>query len=179
MMNILPSYTHLSLIDKNPLLVKAWIRSFSAFPEVNIIEGDILSHAKNTLVSPANSYGDMGGGVDLVYRNYFGHEIERKVQKQIQLTDKNYLPVGQSLLVETDNLRFPYLIVVPTMFLPEPTTDKNCYMAMQALLLQIQQQGEKLSEVFCPGFGTGIGRISPERAANTMAQAYSNWKASF
>lgn len=165
----------LTLIDIKPELVEAWLIAFQDIPEVNIMHGDILQHAENTLVSPANSYGDMGGGVDLAYRYFFGREIERRVQQKIQDTGQPYLPVGKSLLVETGHAHFPFLIVAPTMFLPEATTAKNCYLAMQAILGCMQLHRDKLRTVYCPGLGTLTGKLSPMHAASTMAAAYRDW----
>ena len=97
----------LTLIDINYHLVEAWLIAFQGIPDVSIQHGDILKHATNTLVSPANSYGDMGGGVDLAYRHFFGRDIERRVQHKIQTTGQAYLPIGQSLLVDTGHPRLP------------------------------------------------------------------------
>lgn len=30
--------------------------------------------------------------------------------------------------------------------------------------------------VFCPGMGTGVGRLSPRIAAKAMAEAYARWE---
>lgn len=166
----------LTLIDINPSLVDAWLIAFQDIPEVNIIHGDILKHAENTMVSPANSYGDMGGGVDLAYRYFFGRDIERKVQQNIQDSGQPYLPIGQSLLVDTGHQRLPWLIVAPTMFLPEPTSARNCYLAMQAILDCMQENQQVLQAVHCPGLGTLTGRLSPAQAASTMAEAYRDWQ---
>ena len=57
----------LNLIDINSSLVSAWTDAFAEFPEVNIREGDILKVAEDCVVSPANSYGYMDGGIDAVY----------------------------------------------------------------------------------------------------------------
>lgn len=165
----------LTLIDTNRELVDAWLMAFQNIAEVNIMHGDILKHAKNTLVSPANSYGDMGGGIDLAYRYFFGRDIECRVQQKIQDTGQPYLPIGKSLLVATGHLHFPWLIVAPTMFLPEPTSARNCYMAMRAILDCMQRHSDKLEAIYCPGLGTLTGRLSPMQAASTMAAAYTDW----
>src|SRR5689334_20182067 len=124
----------LHLVDVSPRMVSAWRSAFEAHPEVRIIEGSIVEVARGAIVSPANSYGEMGGGVDLVYRSHFGRDIERRVQAKIRETFGNYLPVGEALLVETGSTVIPHLIAAPTMFLPEPTTAENVYLAMSAAL---------------------------------------------
>lgn len=150
--------------------------AFQDIPDVSIQHGDILKHATHTLVSPANSYGDMGGGVDLAYRYFFGRDIERRVQQKIQATGQAYLPIGQSLLVNTGHQHFPWLIVAPTMFLLEPTSTKNCYLAMQAILNCMHENRNTLEAVHCPGLGTLTGRLSPAHAASSMANAYNDWQ---
>ena len=166
----------LTLIDINHELVHAWLIAFQDIPEVNIQHGDILKQATHTLVSPANSYGDMGGGVDLAYRYFFGRDIERKVQQKIQATGQSYLPIGQSLLVDTGHQRLPWLIVAPTMFLPEPTSTRNCYLAMQAILDCMRENQHVLEAVHCPGLGSLTGRLNPTQAASTMAEACQDWQ---
>src|SRR5580704_13695059 len=124
----------LHLVDRSPDLVREWQRAFREFPEVIIEIGDILQLAHTALVSPANSYGYMNGGIDLAYRTFFGIEIERAVQTKITQEVGPYLPVGQAILVETGHARIPYLISAPTMFLPEPTNADACERAMVAAL---------------------------------------------
>jgi hypothetical protein len=59
--------SYLTLVDKQEALVSALQQEFASFPEVSIVEGNILELAENCIVSPANSYGFMDGGIDLQY----------------------------------------------------------------------------------------------------------------
>ncbi len=54
----------LHLVDINAGLVEAWSKHLAEPPEVDIHCADILSVAKNVLVSPSNSTGFMDGGID-------------------------------------------------------------------------------------------------------------------
>ena len=165
---------HLHLVDVSAGMVIAWRAAFSGYPEVRIVEGSIVQVARGAVVSPANSYGEMGGGVDLVYRNHFGREIERRVQAKIQQTFGNYLPIGEPVLVETGSTVIPHLITAPTMFLPEPTTDGTVYLAMAAVLKLARSRADVLESIFCPGMGTGVGRLPFAAAASAMAKAYAH-----
>src|SRR5690348_1808703 len=95
----------LHLVDRSEDLVRVWEVAFRAYPEVVIERGDILKAAHTALVSPANSYGYMNGGIDLAYRHFFGIQIEHTVQRRIQEVAGAYLPVGQAVLVETGHDR--------------------------------------------------------------------------
>jgi hypothetical protein len=55
------------LRDINAALVAAWERAFADAPDVIVTRGDLLEHAADAVVSPANSFGYMDGGIDLVY----------------------------------------------------------------------------------------------------------------
>lgn len=166
----------LYLVDKSPAMVSAWESVFFDVPEITIYHGNILDYAENTIVSPANSYGYMDGGIDHVYRNFFGISIEHFVQKGIRKTGENYLPVGSSILVSTGNKTIPYLIVAPTMFLPEPISPHNCFYAMSAVLNCADKFTDKIKKVFCPGLGTGVGQVEPLDSAREMKVAYVRWK---
>lgn len=166
----------LYLIDQAPTMVSAWDSVFFDLPEITIYHGNILDYAENTVVSPANSYGYMDGGIDRVYRDFFGIPIENTVQDSIRKTDENYLPVGSSILVRTGNKKIPYMIVAPTMFLPEPIRPQNCFYAMSAILNTVDKFEEKIKKVFCPGLGTGVGQVEPLESAKAMKAAYLKWK---
>lgn len=166
----------LQLVDLNEAVVSAWAAAFSQFPEVSIHHADILELAENCLVSPANSHGFMDGGVDSAYRDFFGERIEQKVQEAILRRPEGHLPVGASLVVRTDHPRVPYLIVAPTMTMPEVVEPRNCYRAMRALLRVAGESADISRNVFSPGLATGVGRVAPEAAALMMAEAYRDWK---
>ena len=165
----------LHLVDINPVLVAAWRKSFCAFPEVDVQCGDILSVAHNCLVSPANSHGFMDGGIDDQYRRFFGPKIEEAVQHAILLRPEGMLPVGASLAVRTGHPRIPFLIVAPTMEMPEAVSSQHCGRAMRAILRLIRAHPSLGDDVFCPGLGTLTGRVAPDLASEEMATVYSEW----
>lgn len=169
-----PAVFTLYLVDLSEPVVRAWQAVFAGFDKVSIEQCNIVDIADDTVISPANSYGDMGGGVDLVYRDFFGRQLERKVQGAIAEAHGNYLPIGEALLVETDHAIIPRMIVSPTMFLPEPTSQLNVYKSMCAALRVAKQWMDSIDTLFCPGMGTGIGCVSPEDAAEAMVGAYND-----
>ncbi len=51
------------LVDLNPEVVKAWNQFFSRGGRAEITEGDIMSLDTTAIVTPANSFGIMEGGL--------------------------------------------------------------------------------------------------------------------
>lgn len=165
----------LHLVDINPSLVAEWRRCFEQFPEVTIHHAEIFSVAEHCIVSPANSHGFMDGGIDLAYRNFFGERIERTVQDAIQRRPEGILPVGASLAVPTGHEHIPYMIVAPTMEMPEAVPAHHCSRAMTAIFRTLDNHPEISGSVYCPGLATLTGRVEPDIAAEHMAKAYSEW----
>jgi O-acetyl-ADP-ribose deacetylase (regulator of RNase III) len=165
----------LHLVDINAALVSSWRTAFAAFPDVDIQHRDIFSVAQHCLVSPANSHGFMDGGIDDQYRRFFGAQIEQTVQRAIHQRPEQMLPVGASLVVRTNHSRIPWLIVAPTMEMPEAVPAKHSGRALRAALRLVDHHQELDSDIFCPGLGTLTGRVAPELAAQEMAIAYSGW----
>ena len=58
----------LHLVDFGGHLVSAWAQQFSQCPEVTVQQGDLLAMAENCVVSLANSFGFMDGGIDAACR---------------------------------------------------------------------------------------------------------------
>ena len=166
----------LHLVDYNGHLVNAWGEAFNPFPEVTVQQGDLLAVAEHCVVSPANSYGFMDGGIDAAYRAFFGAEIERTVQDAIARRPEGHLPVGASLVVPTGHSRIPFLIVAPTMTIPEQVESRHCYRAMRAVLRIVSRDAEVGRDVYCPGLATGVGMVPPQDAAAMMAEAYHDWR---
>jgi O-acetyl-ADP-ribose deacetylase (regulator of RNase III) len=167
----------LHLVDVNPQVVIAWREAFRAFPEVQISEADILTIAHNTIVSPANSYGFMDGGIDAVYLAFFGVSIQSKVHDAIQRRPEGHLPIGASVVIKTGHSRIPFMILAPTMTVPEAVSADNAYRAMRAVLRLAGNDPVVGQQVFCPGMATLTGRVSPNESAMQMAEAYKDWKA--
>jgi len=165
----------LHLVDINADLVRTWREAFAPFPEVDIAHADILSVSHHCLVSPANSHGFMDGGIDDQYRLFFGPQIEQTVQAAILRRRDGMLPVGASLLVPTGHARVPWLIVAPTMEMPEAVPASHSGRAMRAILRLVDQYPELNADIFCPGLATLTGRVPVELAAEEMAMAYGAW----
>jgi O-acetyl-ADP-ribose deacetylase (regulator of RNase III) len=168
----------LHLVDADPEVVAALRDAFRSFPEVEVARGNLLAVAHNTVVSPANSYGFMDGGIDRAYLDFFGTAIEGRVREAIARRPEGHLPVGASLVIRTGHARIPYLLVAPTMLAPEAVTSDSCYRAMRAVLRLADSHTEAGQIIFCPGLGTGVGMVDPSQAAEAMAQAYKDWKVS-
>jgi O-acetyl-ADP-ribose deacetylase (regulator of RNase III) len=118
----------------------------------------------------------MDGGIDAAYHAFFGSQIERAVQEAIARRPEGHLPVGASMIVRTGHARVPFLIVAPTMTVPEMVESGNCYRAMRAVLRVAGADAEVGRDVYCPGLATGVGMVPPEEAASAMAKAYTEWK---
>ena len=118
----------------------------------------------------------MDGGIDAAYRAFFGVQIEHTVQDAVTRRPEGHLPVGASLVVRTGHKRVPYMIVAPTMTVPEQVESRNCYRALKAVLRIAGTDDEIGQDAYCPGLATGVGMVPPENAAAEMALAYGDWK---
>ena len=77
-------FVKLYLRDLNPDLVQAWNRQFGGTPDVETSCGDIFDVVCDAIVSPANSFGFMDGGIDLLYSRHFGWDLQRRLRERIQ-----------------------------------------------------------------------------------------------
>lgn len=162
------------MVDKNPDLVAAWHEYFTGLDKVFVDQGDILSVAQDVLVSPANSYGFMDGGIDSSYIQLFGLTVQQSLQERINTRPEGYLPIGCAELILTNHSRVPYLIAAPTMVTPEAVPSRNCFYAMIAIL-NLASRHSHITKVYCPGLGTGVGCVPLQLAAQEMATAYRRW----
>lgn len=156
------------LRDINKELCEAW--KAEEIPMASVYCGDIFHSPSESIVSPANSFGFMDGGIDGVYTKHFGDKVQRRVQLAIKSVTLNAeLLVGQAIWVATDDLEFPYLISAPTMRVPMPIHDPvDVYLATRAAMkIAISKRYE---EILFPGMGTSVGRIAPKVAAKMMAK---------
>ena len=130
------------------------------------------------IVSPANSYGIMNGGIDEVYMLMFPG-IENKVKKAIRekYPETKELPVGECLSVPIEKMRrcripsIKELICCPTMRVPSDIngTD-NIYLAMKGLL-DFLKLNKRPIKVVIPGLGTLTGKLPFEESAEQIKRA--------
>ncbi|QFT56450.1 macro domain-containing protein [Microbulbifer sp. THAF38] len=166
------------LIDKSKELVEAWHQVFGDIEIFEIIEGDFFSKPADAMVSPANSFGIMDGGLDLPIRNELGFEVEDRLQERIKSDFHGELPIGSAIVIPTSNSRWPYLISAPTMRIPEDISNTmNAYHAFRAILNSVRLFNEstptqRINSIVCPGLGTGIGNLPARRCAGHMRAAY-------
>ncbi|MGI4872518.1 MAG: macro domain-containing protein [Janthinobacterium lividum] len=171
----------LILIDPQEQLCEAWQSAFQGANEVEIVNGKFEQVADfDCMVSAANSFGLMDGGVDLAITNFFGTALQTKVQQRILRDYNGEQPVGTSFIIETDSKAHPFLAHTPTMRVPMPITNTdNVYLAMKAMLQCVKDfnnSSERIKTVVCPGLGTATGRVPYEEAARQMALAYQYYK---
>ena len=166
----------LHFVDISPAVTSALIEAFKDHPEVRVICGDILVHAHHCVVSPANSFGFMDGGIDAAYTAFFGPGLQETVQAAIHQRPERMLPVGAALAVPTWHDRIPYMIVAPTMEVPEEVPASHSGRALRAVLRVADAEPRVAADIYCPGLATLIGRVPPEDAAASMLAAYQHWK---
>lgn len=166
----------LHFVDTDGDVVDELRRAFAGAADVTCAAGDILLVARHALVSPANSYGFMDGGIDAAYSAFFGPQVQAAVQEAINRRPEGYLPVGASLAIRTGHVRVPFLIVAPTMHTPEEVSSQNCYRAMRAVLRLVEAENALEQDVYCPGLATGTGRVPAADAAREMFRAYEDWR---
>lgn len=167
-------------------LADAWKRFCGDLDFVEIHRGNIFDAKADAFVSPANSFGFMDGGIDLVYSQQFGWDVQRHLQQIIKERHDGELLIGQAEIVETNSSDQPrFIIAAPTMRVPMILQDTiNPYLATRAVFLHIlhgtfsppnKLAGTKVSDavssVAFPGMGTGTGRVGPNTCARQVRAA--------
>ena len=168
----------LYLIDSKPELCEKWRQVFSSYPEVEVLSGDYFQQSADAIVSPANSFGIMDGGLDLAIRNELGFQIETDIQEVILNKYHGEMPIGNAEIINTNHDRWSYMISAPTMRIPENINyTLNTYIAFRAILIAINNFNElvpkkPIKSLVCSGLGTEIGSMEPIKCAAQMRAAY-------
>lgn len=157
----------ITIVDLNPAVANA-----AASNGFNSSCSNILLHS-GVLVSPANSFGFMDGGVDQAYINRYP-DLQNRVQEQIMREWGGELPVGQAIAVKNpESIHHSWVICAPTM--RTPATDLrgtiNAYLAMRAAvrLYEALQINFVIDiPLLCPGLGTLSGGMDPKIALAQM-----------
>jgi O-acetyl-ADP-ribose deacetylase (regulator of RNase III) len=168
------------LADLQKDVLKAWQDIAQDKKYITTYYGSIFDAQCDCLVSPANSFGFMDGGLDMAISEFFGWHVQEELQKLIQKKHHGELLVGTAEIVETGHPKIPYVISAPTMRVPMILKDTiNIYLAVRAVLLLVRfgnfEDGaaiaDKVRTIALPGMGTGVGRVSPEIFARQLKRA--------
>jgi O-acetyl-ADP-ribose deacetylase (regulator of RNase III) len=178
------------LRDLGKPLVVAWALEFANVSSVTTSCGDIFSTkpglvdpndpvdvTADAIVSPANSFGFMDGGIDAVYSYQFGEGLQQRLQALIAAEHGGELPVGMAVIVPTLHDDIPWCISAPTMRSPRDVADTvNAYLAFRAALRAVLAHNaagrSPIKRVLCPGLGTAVGRMPVARCARQMRAAW-------
>lgn len=166
----------ISICDQNPEIAARFAEVFATEARVEVLQGNILHLTADALVSPANSFGDMGGGLDKAIDDFFKGEAQRKVQYLIRTEFFGEMPVGVARVLEMHHARFPYLIVAPTMRIPGNVGKTiHAYLAMRAILAAILTHNftasRKIKSIAVSSLCTGVGGMPYMEAAEQMLTA--------
>ena len=171
------SELRLSLCDINAEMTDAWLDNFFGVEAVEILQGDLLQTPADALVSPANSFGDMSGGVEKRIDDFYKGAAQEAIIKEIGQRFMGELPVGMALIVPVSAPRLPFVIAAPTMRVPQDVASTlNAYLAMRAVLVSVFQHNAQsqspIRTIAIPGLCTGVGRMPYSVAARQMRVAY-------
>lgn len=169
----------LTLVHPGPTLCEAWERAFARWigQGVTVHRGRYQEVAGDGLVSPANSYGRMDGGLDAVIAEHLPR-VQRSVSDHLAEHFSGYQPVGTACVVPTYAPDLPWLVHAPTMRVPTVLTGElqlNVHDALWAALHAAEEHGG-ITHLVCPGLGAGVGRVPAEDVAGLMAFAYTGWR---
>ena len=168
----------LILVDPNAHICHAWEKEFAGLSAVEIVNDRFENLPDfDAMVSAANSFGLMDGGVDAAIVRYFGEDLMNRVQQRVIDEFRGEQPVGTSFIIETNHPKHPFLAHTPTMRVPMSISrTDNVYRAMWAMLLAVyrhnRQERKAIRSIACPGLGTATGRVPAKEAALQMALAY-------
>jgi O-acetyl-ADP-ribose deacetylase (regulator of RNase III) len=168
----------LVLRDTDPHVVLAFTQVFGGHDGVSVGSGDLLAAGVDAIVSPANSFGRMDGGIDLHYRNQLGLGLERLLRELIARRYENgELPVGEAIVVPTKHGSIKRMIAAPTMRTPQNIrgTDNVRRATLAALRMAAGVREPAIARLGMPGMGTGVGRMDPFDAAEQMFDGWQQW----
>ncbi len=163
-------------------LAQAWLTVAENRPGMRVHPGSVLDIEAQAVVSPANSFGWMRGGIDALYSRAFP-EVEQNVRSGVLAYHGGELPVGEAIIVPTGEAAPEWMISAPTMReageqLPADTV--HPYLAARAVFrLWLHGRLESgvpvrdaVRTIAMPGLGTGVGEVEPQTCARQVAAAW-------
>jgi O-acetyl-ADP-ribose deacetylase (regulator of RNase III) len=171
----------LVLVAVDDAMAEAWNALTGERAGLVVHQGSITDVDVDAVVSPANSFGFMGGGIDGVYARWFPG-ISDRVRAASGADRGGELPVGEAVIVPTGVERPAWLISAPTMRRPGERLppDGAAARAAATAVLRLWRDGtlptgthvrDEVRSVALPGLGTGVGGLSPDVCARQVGAA--------
>ncbi|RMF63910.1 MAG: macro domain-containing protein [Calditrichaeota bacterium] len=129
--------------------------------EVKFLLDNLTKMEVDAIVNPANSEGEMGGGVAAAIKKAGGKRIEEEAMEQAPI------PIGKAVLTTAGKLNCEYVIHAPTMLVPVQRTSADKVAQATRAALELAKEYE-LERIAFPGMGTGTGRVPVDDAAKAM-----------
>jgi O-acetyl-ADP-ribose deacetylase (regulator of RNase III) len=174
-------FPELVLVAVDEPMAAEWDRVAAGRPWVRVHRGSVTELGVDAVVSPANSFGFMGGGIDGVYAQWLPG-IEDRVRAAITTAHGGELPVGAALIVATGAATPAWLISAPTMRTPGErlAADGAAAGAAAGAVLLAWRDGtvpdgrparEAITSLALPGLGTGVGGLAVSVCADRVTEA--------
>ena len=104
-----PKSVTISLCDKNAEVAQTLANHFQDVDGVEVLAGDLFDLDCDALVSPANSFGDMSGGIDQQIDRFYAGAAQRAAMDRIAGRFHGELPVGMATVIEMGTRRFRFV----------------------------------------------------------------------
>lgn len=166
-----------------PAMAEAFKSAFEGVEDVEVIADPFEAiNEFDCMVSAANSFGLMDGGVDAAITEFFGTRLQSRVQRQIINDWCGEQPVGTAFVIDSGNLDHPWLVHAPTMRTPSVIAGTDSvYIATWAALVAIHIHNRtsivshRINSVVFPAMGAGCGQVSFDSVAAQMKLAWLNF----
>jgi O-acetyl-ADP-ribose deacetylase (regulator of RNase III) len=172
----------IDFVDHSISLINEYSKAFGRDENIKFNVGDILKNKYGSLVSPANCYGNMDGGIDLEYNHFIKTiDLEGTIQTYINDFHHGKLSIGTAQIIPTYDNQFPYIIFSPTVEKPgKISSGENIKLAMYALIKEVYLYNRKFDEdndfiidhLLIPGLGTGYGNVNEKDSATNAKKGY-------
>jgi O-acetyl-ADP-ribose deacetylase (regulator of RNase III) len=130
------------------------------------------------IISPANSYGAMTGGIDIDIVK-LDSTIQQKVYAKVKesnyldMDNECYIPVGTCQQIKVNHSLT--LLIAPTMKHPKDISDtNNVLLAFNAIIIFLENAAYHSHNlvIACPCLGTGCGGMDPELSAKQILNTF-------
>jgi len=169
----------LVLADLQYGLCREFEQKFEGVEKVSVHHGQFEDVDFDCVVSAANSFGLMDGGVDGAITMMFGEQLMKRVQTRIINEFGGEQPVGTSFVIRATEHSIStngphvkgkdkYVAHTPTMTIPKDIRNtNNVYMAMKAMLLAVKRHNKLINRACAEAGEVGV-QIYNQRIIETV-----------